>query len=147
MYNVECMKCEPENIILSNYDENTKTIEMEIEVKGFVKDNPDNIKMKFVCDDESSSSFITDCIYESQSLRDIAMKEAEMAQKFQSQRDEAEKNKADRIEELELKNKEQDEEREKWLAQMEKDRKKKKKQEDIDAFNAELETANIEWEN
>merc|ERR1712244_180234 len=73
-YNIESIECKPDKIVLSQYNDDENTLNLEIKVKGFVATNPDNIKLKFIGDaapksddnDGDKTMFITDCIYQSQ---------------------------------------------------------------------------------
>eukprot|EP01084_Bolivina_argentea_P216147 367232_1 len=148
-YDIKCIECKPNNIVLCEYNAEN-VLDIEIKVSGFVANNPDHVKLKFVTenvndDDEKMNCFISDCLYESQSARDIVENEKKINEMYEKKISEIENNKENQLKQLIESRKEKDEEREKWLAQTEKDRKKKKKPTDIEAFEEEVKKVNDEW--
>eukprot|EP01083_Nonionella_stella_P097683 274563_1 len=147
-YNIQCAECKPDRINLSEMKD--ESIDIEMAVNGVVTSNREYIRIKLDGDDDEKkgdiSFCVTDCVYESQSARDIAAKEEEIKQMYIEKRAKNETDKEKELSEIYETRKEKDAEREKWLAQMEKDKKKKKKAADIEAFEAEVNKVNAEWE-
>merc|ERR1712013_323423 len=85
-YEIECVECSPNLIILSECAPEQQTLDFEMRVRGFVAADSEHIKIKFVGADEKS--FVTECAYESQSFRDIAAAELETKALYEAKRTE-----------------------------------------------------------
>ena len=146
-YKVECTQCVPDILNLSQTDNdesaddddgNIGLVALELKVTGYVPVDASKVGLKLVSESDETCFLTAECVYESQSKRDIDSAEMESKNQFESKRAECRKKEKEELDVLKEGYKEEDEAHEQRIGKLEKDKKKKKKAADIEAWEAEM---------
>ena len=143
-YKVECTQCAPEMLDLSKQT-GDGVVDLELSVCGFLPVDATRVALKCASKSGDAASFTAECVYESQSARDIAAAELESKKEFEAQRTAIRSKEEEELDAVKASLRAEEDEHEERVAKMEREKKKKKKAEELEQWESERKQEADRW--